>query len=288
MSASSGSSPLARGLRPATQWVAGPGGIIPARAGFTAAAYGDGDGSRDHPRSRGVYHPDLRPLQGGAGSSPLARGLHTLAGGAGCDNGIIPARAGFTSILKGHDDDNTDHPRSRGVYSAAAVRDDVVGGSSPLARGLRPRLHARIPGDRIIPARAGFTCSPTRPSRRRTGSSPLARGLPAGRSPTGRPVGIIPARAGFTLRICRLGFSTQDHPRSRGVYRARHAPGLPHSGSSPLARGLHRGVSPRGGRAGIIPARAGFTVMVGVRSHLTWDHPRSRGVYGSPVRARCT
>ena len=71
----------------------------------------------------------------------------------------------------------------------------------------------------------------------------------------------------------------QDHPRSRGVYRAAGHPFPTHLGSSPLARGLRMTKSVGRIEAGIIPARAGFT-------HPTFryflgrkDHPRSRGVY---------
>ena len=70
-----GSSPLARGLRKATNWWENTIGIIPARAGFTRSLPSLCDDSRDHPRSRGVYR---RPrIRGGCsgGSSPLARGL---------------------------------------------------------------------------------------------------------------------------------------------------------------------------------------------------------------------
>ena len=35
------------------------------------------------------------------------------------------------------------------------------------------------------------------------------------------------------------------------------------------------------GRAGIIPARAGFTLTDTARLSDVWDHPRSRGVYES-------
>ena len=58
-------------------------------------------------------------------------------------------------------------------------------------------------------------------------------------------------------------------------------------GSSPLARGL-RGPT-RGSTAarGIIPARAGFTVVVTPAMSPLSDHPRSRGVYTrSPARRR--
>ena len=50
-----GSSPLARGLRYHARVRVHGCGIIPARAGFTARAAGPGTGTRDHPRSRGVY-----------------------------------------------------------------------------------------------------------------------------------------------------------------------------------------------------------------------------------------
>ena len=50
-------------------------------------------------------------------------------------------------------------------------------------------------------------------------------------------------------------------------------------GSSPLARGLHRRGPRVCTRAGIIPARAGFTVASCWVGSNMWDHPRSRGVY---------
>ena len=50
-------------------------------------------------------------------------------------------------------------------------------------------------------------------------------------------------------------------------------------GSSPLARGL-LGITMRpAGHAGIIPARAGFTLLTRVAATTAMDHPRSRGVY---------
>ena len=52
-------------------------------------------------------------------------------------------------------------------------------------------------------------------------------------------------------------------------------------GSSPLARGLPHRVGEDAGLAGIIPARAGFTVEERVGVGHVGDHPRSRGVYKS-------
>ena len=50
------------------------------------------------------------------GSSPLARGLPEQLTVSGEANGIIPARAGFTSRLTRLVLSCGDHPRSRGVY----------------------------------------------------------------------------------------------------------------------------------------------------------------------------
>ena len=172
-----------------------------------------------------------------------------------------------------------DHPRSRGVYDQTGQEVRVVGGSSPLARGLPGLCPTCANKGGIIPARAGFTiaCRPLscyardRPRSRgvydgytylqilEEGSSPLARGLllrPACPTRLGR---IIPARAGFTRRAQRVGHGPADHPRSRGVYWR----------------------PPGGWRAGggIIPARAGFTVPLCRAGSNVWDHPRSRGVY---------
>ena len=93
-----------------------------------------------------------------------------------------------------------------------------MGGSSPLARGLRVVCNGGMCRLRIIPARAGFTVLllahdrvvPDHPRSRGVyiadlpledrllGSSPLARGLrQRGALREGRG-GIIPARAGFT------------------------------------------------------------------------------------------
>ena len=205
------------------------------------------------------------------GSSPLARGLHGRTDRLGDPARIIPARAGFTTSGGVWAGRGWDHPRSRGVYPHVTAYGLRTGGSSPLARGLRPPVEPVQVGQGIIPARAGFTrpdsssgprCWDHPRSRgvywRRlvranfiAGSSPLARGLPP-TAPSAAPCG-------------------WDNPRSRGVY---------HQGSSPLARGLPDD-APRWRDPGrIIPARAGFTPTPAPWASGAWDHPRSRGVYG--------
>ena len=215
------------------------------------------------------------------GSSPLARGLPRRRRPRGDPERIIPARAGFT-----------DHGLHRGLDPA---------GSSPLARGLHPRGLHGDPAVGIIPARAGFTGPPHgrdtgRPDHPRSrgvypgspsgivppsGSSPLARGLPSDRLLRLGRFRIIPARAGFTVLPLHRRLRARDHPRSRGVYRTGERSEDGRRGSSPLARGLHRGRDRPVVAARIIPARAGFTRESATSCRSTGDHPRSRGVYRS-------
>ena len=192
---------------------------------------------------------------------------------------IIPARAGFTNREGTSYVIWRDHPRSRGVYWGRLPPAPIVLGSSPLARGLRRLSIKPMRCSGIIPARAGFTASPSAApgsasdhprsrgvynrapgNRSRTvGSSPLARGLHFVAAEPEIDYGIIPARAGFTAGLHRRRGHPPDHPRSRGVYSVTVSKMGLTVGSSPLARGL------RGGRTST--------------RHAGWDHPRSRGVY---------
>ena len=262
-----GSSPLARGLRTRSSMKGPNWRIIPARAGFTDQHRPRHRPCPDHPRSRGVYPPDL-PCH-----ADVLR--------------IIPARAGFTPLLHGVRHRNQDHPRSRGVYSPTSPPASAASGSSPLARGLHDVLLIAPVDGRIIPARAGFTRvfsrAPVRigdhprsrgvyhddvPSLTHVvGSSPLARGLPVAPQRLAGRVRIIPARAGFTGPSGSPDSTGRDHPRSRGVYSIVPSTGFPSAGSSPLARGL-----PSGG---------------GARSRRRADHPRSRGVYRTKYPRQC-
>ena len=104
------------------------------------------------------------------------------------------------------------------------------------------------------------------------------------------------------MSIAAVG-SSLDHPRSRGVYLPDRGGGRGGQGSSQLARGLPVRARPQRRDRGIIPARAGFTEVLGAggveggriipaRAGFTGcrhrpgqhrgDHPRSRGVYDHP------
>ena len=194
---SSGSSPIARGLPDGARQETVCMRIIPARAGFTGRRARFFQADADHPRSRGVYTRHSYYVSIRAGSSPLARGLPRRGQLRQRQQGIIPARAGFTLLHHLRFRKGRDHPRSRGVYPRRSRQVLNSPGSSPLARGLPRPGGARRPAGGIIPARAGFTLaatdlrypgpdhprsrgvySPATPLRWTSrGSSPLARGL---------------------------------------------------------------------------------------------------------------
>ena len=111
------------------------------------------------------------------------------------------------------------------------------------------------------------------------GSSPLSRGI---RSDVEEPrvrVRIIPALAGNTcFRQVRL-LLTEDHPRSRGEYKARANYADRATGSSPLSRGILPRQEPARTCTRIIPALAGNTNLLLECLDPFRDHPRSRGEY---------
>ena len=213
------------------------------------------------------------------GSSPLARGSPEVSASRRLGRGIIPARSGFTRSSRSARPGRTDHPRSRGVHGDDLLSAWSKAGSSPLARGSLELVNVDVDWVRIIPARAGFTAAATllrmlswdHPRSRGvheagpflsdcgSGSSPLARGSPS--SP----------RAPMT--------PSADHPRSRGVHRRRGSMPRSSAGSSPLARGSQEPELAHQGQRRIIPARAGFTILLAGFVVSWWDHPRSRGVH---------
>mgnify|MGYP000905078806 CR=1 FL=1 len=116
-----------------------------------------------------------------------------------------------------------------------------------------------------------------------SGSSPLARGLRNCAYASSTAFGIIPARAGFTEVSSRNCGIIRDHPRSRGVYAKADKAENRFVGSSPLARGLPVIADLDEMHWRIIPARAGFTHPLFKNRKWILDHPRSRGVYPSPI-----
>ena len=172
-----GSSPLARGTPEFILGKTVSAGLIPARAGNTIRTSLSRTCSRAHPRSRGEHgnelvggvpnraHPRSRGehrmafsySQVNTGSSPLARGTRLPESRRNMLNGLIPARAGNTSIRRRAKSPPWAHPRSRGEHQDSSLARAAVTGSSPLARGTPVCGLCREPGSGLIPARAGNT-----------------------------------------------------------------------------------------------------------------------------------
>ena len=109
------------------------------------------------------------------------------------------------------------------------------------------------------------------------GSSPLARGTPNLRTTPNGNKGLIPARAGNTFESVAGVLQDGAHPRSRGEHQIMTVCAITNMGSSPLARGTLP-QPPRGAAAmGLIPARAGNTIIRPHNFSFNKAHPRSRG-----------
>ena len=166
-------------------------------------------------------------------------------------------------------------------------------------RGKRHAQERRVHGQRIIPARAGQTCSSrlaisSNTDHPRACGANLAQGLinalPDGSSPRVRGkqlaeyrqrpvVRSIPARAGQTdrQRQGRLQHERPDHPRACGANEAQDGSDDLVPGSSPRVRGKRARPATAHERRRIIPARAGQTVCCVVDIALLPDHPRACG-----------
>ena len=135
-----GSSPLSRGIRnqghDSQRWRR----IIPALAGNTVLHDPMMYRLRDHPRSRGEYTDEDKALMKPEGSSPLSRGIQSVAEAIDEMLGIIPALAGNTQAERRSAGSCGDHPRSRGEYGCRFLSASSSWGSSPLSRGIPRRF----------------------------------------------------------------------------------------------------------------------------------------------------
>ena len=236
-------------------------------------------------------------LRRNTGSSPRLRGTLADLPHAVTDRGIIPALAGNTETAGPFSNTFGDHPRACGEHVDIVSQGDSNMGSSPRLRGTparRPTMRAR-PG--IIPALAGNTIvSVARGNRTRDhpracgeharhwqqppldeGPSPRLRGTLHHIVLEGCTIGIIPALAGNTLFLATHFRAVWDHPRACGEHNYRIIPINPEQGSSPRLRGTPDLGQSATMHAGIIPALAGNTVMLGMSSMTAWDHPRACG-----------
>ena len=131
--------------------------ITPAGAGKTGIQFRTRTVDEDHPRRCGEN--DLRLVRGtyAIGSPPQVRGkLYCFACGVGGD-GITPAGAGKTAVVKQAAAIAWDHPRRCGENAAVHHHAPAERGSPPQVRGKRNTEETAHVCARITPAGAGKT-----------------------------------------------------------------------------------------------------------------------------------
>ena len=231
------------------------------------------------------------------GSSPRGRGKPRPRGWGKSPFRLIPARAGKTRGAVNDALAPAAHPRAGGENSLPWFRVSGRSGSSPRGRGKHLAACVLRGRQRLIPARAGKTVfnaseatnGPAHPraggenngrSCRITncyGSSPRGRGKPRRHNARSAPFGLIPARAGKTPRDGLRCADAQAHPRAGGENQLIDEIVRSDQGSSPRGRGKPlTAIVPRG-TTGLIPARAGKTMTIGMSPSSTRAHPRAGG-----------
>ena len=274
-----GSSPLTRGKRDFVRDELGCVGLIPTHAGKTSSSHCTKITRRAHPRSHGENSPQKSFVSGVTGSSPLTQGKRRCIDPVPETVGFIPTHAGKTSSSSCITGLSPAHPHSRGENSAMLKHRDITGGSSPLTRGKLGVDALNTLDERLIPAHAGKTLTPTRGSTStqahprshgenysastriatRLGSSPLTQGKPPPLWHARASFQLIPAHAGKTSSVRPRCIPSRAHPRSHGENDKNARSTASFSGSSPLTRGKLRAQQRSSALRGLIPTHAGKT-----------------------------
>ena len=301
-----GSSPRVRGkrIRHASMCIAP--GLIPACAGKTASPPAGSPPRGAHPRVCGENCETLAVSGTTRGSSPRVRGKLKGSSPFRSTFGLIPARAGKTSIRSYRAILTAAHPRACGENLPEPAGPEMNRGSSPRVRG-KPRLSCVLPSLLgPIPARAGKTSlvvqedSGMRAHPRAcgenlagdedlhgwSGSSPRVRGKRDRRRNRDRSTGLIPARAGKTSSRASSPPSAWAHPRACGENKTQVLKAHFGDGSSPRVRGKPDRQRRRRQRQRLIPARAGKTPIDPVPARTPGAHPRACGENIAPIAAQ--
>ena len=205
------------------------------------------------------------------------RGKRTSSPRCGIGGRIIPARAGQTTIPRAERFPKTDHPRACGANPMPRLGTAGQSGSSPRVRG-KPLYEDVGAGQRrIIPARAGQTCSGSG-SRRAGTDHPRACGA-NGRALVRREraAGSSPRVRGKLKQRFRIWKRGSDHPRACGANVERLRRPCIAAGSSPRVRGKPVSWPATHCTDRIIPARAGQTLVPFWFPVSDTDHPRACG-----------
>ena len=170
-----GSSPRVRGKRPVVPPRTFRRGLIPARAGKTLPQRPSWPWAWAHPRACGENCVCPARPASGRGSSPRVRGKHQRSDAGSRIPGLIPARAGKTTMPGRPRSASTAHPRACGENMTTTLLLQLLLGSSPRVRGKPTRPRIWCSEERLIPARAGKT-KPAPVNSSSTGAHPRACG----------------------------------------------------------------------------------------------------------------
>ena len=272
-------------------------GLIPARAGKTNTLEHWVLPGWAHPRACGENDVYWTHALYRLGSSPRVRGKRPVARHGLSPVGLIPARAGKTSAVRLRDLGPEAHPRACGENQQGLQGALHRAGSSPRVRGKPGDPPGQAARRRLIPARAGKTCSGGGPCsttrahpracgentggagtvRAPRGSSPRVRGKPHPPARGRAPARLIPARAGKTSGVPETWCSSTAHPRACGENQDENIVNLSKDGSSPRVRGKLARDQRQGRGDRLIPARAGKTANAVWAAPMMAAHPRACG-----------
>ena len=132
-------------------------GITPADAGKTGACCRYRTAKQDHPRGCGENCPYFEPVWGDKGSPPRMRGKPARMLLRLLMEGITPADAGKTNIVRYSVHGHEDHPRGCGENVWVDSYQDAAMGSPPRMRGKPSGALFCVLSRRITPADAGKT-----------------------------------------------------------------------------------------------------------------------------------
>ncbi len=231
------------------------------------------------------------------GLSPHARGNPANRSGYVGNAGSIPACAGEPLIFFLRQPDKRVYPRMRGGTGYFQLKDTLVVGLSPHARGNLGGFPVREPAGGSIPACAGeptskkvyWVAEGVYPRMRggttgvytysasHEGLSPHARGNLASRVHLRAFFGSIPACAGEPSAYFRYRRAGRVYPRMRGGTASGQSRAKPTWGLSPHARGNRPNSNREDGPPGSIPACAGEPAASSFFPCPVRVYPRMRG-----------
>ena len=254
-----GSSPRVRGKQQPARAVGWHHGLIPARAGKTAAVDLFTVVGPAHPRACGENNSHVSSFLASQGSSPRVRGKQGRVDEHRHRRRLIPARAGKTPACPQVGTGLWAHPRACGENWSMTAMTARAPGSSPRVRGKHRARPLHSAGQMAHPRACGENGGHRLVLQGGYGSSPRVRGKLGGDGHGVQGAGLIPARAGKTGRPSSTTSAPWAHPRACGENVFRESCCRESRGSSPRVRGKRPLYSTRRTGCGLIPARAGKT-----------------------------